>query len=270
MDAVDPTDPDGPPNLNRPGRTTPPLTGRADCDRENGVHNPQATGCTPVPPFTIPMNGWLVIFVANPPIAWFITSVTANTTMAVETPAHWNTLFDLDQSGAWDGPREWISQDVPFNLTPGLPTLLVTRGFQWPSTGTPFGRLIFPVWMRNMATVQRVQDVVGMADWDGRGTRDGFDVGEVEDYFLEWRPIGQVLESQGPEGEEGDTATAEELAVFSCPESLSGGGVCEVAGPAVAAVRVACVPGGDAGGQATGAVRLTPEEPTGAPCEAED
>lgn len=269
VDAIDPADPDGPPNLNRPGRTNPPLQGRADCDRENGAHNPQATGCRPVPPFIIPPNGWLVILVANPPIAWFITSVTANTTLAMEGPAHWNTLFDLDQSGTWDGPREWISQDVPFNLIPGRPTLLVTRGFQWPSSGAPFGRLIFPVWMRNMATAERVQDVVGMPDWDGRGTRDGFDRGEVEDYFLEWRPIGQVLESQGPEGEERDTTFADVLAGFTCPPSLEGGVVCTMNGPEPAAVWVACVPGGDDGGPAAGVVHLTPDEPSGAACETE-
>jgi hypothetical protein len=268
LDAIDPADPDGPPNLNRPWQTTPPLQGRADCDRENGGHNPQATGCRPVPPFTIPMNGWLVILAANPPIAWFITSVTANTTLTMEGPAHWNTLFDLNQSGEWDGPGEWISQDVPFNLMPGRPTLLVTRGFQWPSSGTPFGRLIFPIWMRNMATVERVQDVVGMADWDGRGTRDGFTVGEVEDYFLEWRPIGQMLENQAAEGEEQDTATADGLVGFACPAGLEGGGMCELTGPA-AAVWVACVPDGDRGGPAAGAVRLTPDEPSGAACETE-
>jgi hypothetical protein len=44
-----------------------------------------------------------------------------------------------------------------------------------------------------MVSSERVQDKVGTSNWDGRGTDDGFAIGEVEDYFVEWRPIGQIL-----------------------------------------------------------------------------
>ena len=43
-----------------------------------------------------------------------------------------------------------------------------------------------------MVTSESVRDKVG-SGWDGRGPEEGFAVGEVEDYFVEWQPIGQIL-----------------------------------------------------------------------------
>jgi hypothetical protein len=47
-----------------------------------------------------------------------------------------------------------------------------------------------------MVTSESVASAVGGGNWDGRGPDDGFEVGEVEDYFVEWKPIGQKRKDQ--------------------------------------------------------------------------
>jgi len=65
---------------------------------------------------------------------------------------------------------------------------------QWDGTsGSPWGRINFPFWVRSMVSSESVKDKLGSGQWDGRGPKDGFKVGEVEDYFVEWQPIGQIL-----------------------------------------------------------------------------
>jgi hypothetical protein len=101
--------------------------------------------------------------------------------------AFWNVLFDLNQSGAWgDGSPsfpEWVCQDIPVTLTPGMNTPVVSPPFAWPiAGGGPFGRIIFPVWARNMITAQSVKASITTAagppaiifnNWNKSGVRNG-------------------------------------------------------------------------------------------------
>ena len=99
-DADDLNDPDNVPNLQIKG-------GGADCDAENGSHNPGGNGCAPVSAYSMPMNARLMIFFGQPPLGVWITSVTASETMSYSGPVYWNLLFDLNQDGSWDGDGEW-------------------------------------------------------------------------------------------------------------------------------------------------------------------
>lgn len=238
-DVFDPNDPDGPPNLNN---------AKADCDKENGTHNPAGTGCDPVPPYSIPMNGIISIVFGFPPLGVFRTSVTVSDTVDVEGPAYWNFLIDLNQDGSW-GQGEWVAQDVPVNLVPGTTQTLISPAFRWPTSGSPWGRLNFPLWARSMVTLDRVRDAVG-GNWDGRGIEGGFSHGEVEDYFIEWRPMGQRFPGGGGGGGGGGVGACgpPSMARISCPGTLSPGitSVCGLVVPADQ-IQVTCIPGSEFG-----------------------
>ena len=204
----DPADPDGPSNLEEIPPST--ATTKADCDKENSTHMPQIGAglnggiCNPVPPYTIGMNGRLFIVVGNPPLALFMTRIWFNVGGADMEGVYWNALFDTDQSGEWNsgpGRDEWPARDI---LVPIMPPsrLVISPAFEWGSSGNPFGRLLFPVWARSMVTDTRVADAVPVApnDYHGEGPAGGFAMGEVEDYFIEWTPIGQMLGAGGPGG----------------------------------------------------------------------
>lgn len=195
QDADDPADPDRVPNLNLPA-------GKADCDRENGTHNPAGTGCQPVRPFSIPMNARLVIAFGYPPLGIWITAVHASESMTYSGPIYWNLLVDLNQDGSW-GNGEWIARDVNVSLAPGETKVLVSPPFRFPAGNTPWGRLNFPFWVRSTVTSEKVEAVVGTNSWDGRGVEEGFQTGEVEDYFVEWQPIGQRFPGGEPMEETG-------------------------------------------------------------------
>lgn len=190
-DADDPNDPDTVANLDI-------NSGASDCDAENGSHNPAANGCQSLPAYSLPMNARLTILFGQPPLGIWITSVTAHENMGYTGPVYWNLLFDLNQDGAWDGPGEWIARDVEVDLEPGETETLISPAFRFPTSGSPWGRLNFPYWVRSMVTSESVADAVGRGDWDGRGPEDGFAVGEVEDYFVEWQPIGKKYPDKKP------------------------------------------------------------------------
>ena len=185
-DADDPQDPDMVSNLQI-------STGRADCDKENGSHDPAGNNCMPVPAWSIPMNARLSIFFGYPPLGVWFTAVNASEDMTYEGPVYWNLLIDLNQNGEWDGGEEWVVKDKVVYLTPGEHETLISPAFKVPSSGRPFGRISFPFWVRSMVSSESVKDKVGSGNWDGRGVEEGFAIGEVEDYFVEWRPIGQIL-----------------------------------------------------------------------------
>ena len=236
----DPADPDGPSNLT----ALPPsaVVTKADCDRENATHTPSVpaglsgTICNPVPPYSIGMNGVLMIVVGNPPLAVFLTRIWFAAGAQVEEGVYWNVLFDTDQSGDWSSSparREWVAQDE-FVLFAGVSSRLVaTPAFEWGSSGSPFGRLLFPVWARSMVSTESVADAVAppAGDWDGRGPASGFERGEVEDYFVEWTPIGQMLGAGGggggggggAGGDGGGEGLAERLCAFGGPDRVAAG-----------------------------------------------
>ena len=118
--------------------------------------------------------------------------------------------------------------------------------------------------------------------WDGRGPAGGFEFGEVEDYSLEWMPVGQMFAAVLPERDPGRraptvrfaSAAAQQpqetiqapfvgdLVQFSCPESIGAGEevTCEIAGPPPDTVTVVCVPDGQSGGAAAGAIHLSVDD----------
>lgn len=268
-DAIDETnDDDGLPNIDPPS-----MPGKADCDDENFEHDPAAAGCDPVPVFSIPRNAQLILLASGvPPVALFLSSIAAATGTPVQT-AYWNVAFDLNQDGAW-GADEWVAQDVPVALTPGTNHLVVTPAFRWGTAGDGFGRLRFPVWTRNMATEVTVRDNVALQGqapyqyWDGRGKPGGFERGEVEDYFVEWRPRGQMLESPAAEdtayADPADSSAADQAAQlvhFACPDVVRPGQTitCELSGPPVETITAVIVADPENGGPVAAEARLTTE-----------
>lgn len=223
--AQDPGDPDMVPNLDPP---------RADCDDESAAHDPAATGCQPVPAFLIPPNAMVVILVvnlaSNP--AWFLTWPYNNTGAITEVV--WNVLIDLDKGGSW-GNGEWVVQDRTVILPSGTSTLM-SDTFRWPTVGQGFFRpLSLPVWIRNTLTSEPV--AAGGAAWTGQGPAGGFAVGEIEDYFFEWTPLGQQFSP--PEEQAQD-----QLVAIKCPEGATPGGSfkCGVSGPESKETVAACFP----------------------------
>ncbi len=266
--ATDPLDPDGSPNL-----TAVPQA--ADNDFEG-------------PPVSAIV---LIIVVAVPPPAIFLSSASVLSFPAGdEGAAYWNVLIDLNQSGTWDNTLEWVAQDIFFPLIPNSSQFLVSPAFQWPTAGGGFGRLVFPEWARNMVTDRSVRSSVQLQQappiqyWDGRGPAGGFAYGEVEDYFIEWSPIGPMYVSLPPTlrdrpgaaqfastrpqepGQQAPAPFLRDLAHVTCPEEMAAGETvaCELGEPAVGAVTLVCVPDAETGGVAAGSVRLESDgSPTG-------
>lgn len=240
-DADDPGDPDTVANLDI-------STGASDCDAENGSHNPAASGCQSVPAYSMPMNARLTILFGQPPLGIWITSVTAHETMGYTGPVYWNLLFDLNQDGAWDGPDEWITRDMEVDLEPGETETLISPAFRFPTSGSPFGRLNFPYWVRSMVTSERVQDALGGSGWDGRGPEEGFAVGEVEDYFVEWQPIGKKYPDKEP-AEAAACSTAPQITLDQIPSERTPGDLIELLpGEGIQHVQVFGLPGPDQAG----------------------
>jgi hypothetical protein len=225
-DATDPADPDNLPNIILPSSP--------DCDKENGSHSPAGNACAPTPAFSMPMNGRLLILFGYPPLGLFTTSIVASPTLDVTGPAYWNFLIDLNQDGEW-GSGEWVAQDVPVTLTPGQSTFVSSGAFRFPTSGSPWGRLKFPLWARSMVTLEKVKDY-HPTNWDGSGIPGGFSHGEVEDYFIEWKPIGPFPPPPPPPEPtptpivSGDPGKPEKLyclpdqvVSITCPETITSG-----------------------------------------------
>jgi len=192
-DADDLNDPDGLANILVNGTN-------ADCDQENGSHNPAGNGCAPMAAYSMPMNARLLIFFGVPPLGIWITTIHASEDMSYNGPVYWNLLYDLDQDGDWEDGPEWVARDILVDLEPGERETLISPAFRFPTSGTPWGRLRFPNWVRSMISSESMEDTFNGQHWDGRGIEGGFEVGEVEDYFVEWRPIGQRFPNQGGGG----------------------------------------------------------------------
>jgi len=277
VDAIDPADPDGVPNINL-------VTGFADFDFEDNLGLPQELILIPA---SLPGASGSVTAV-------FISSVWTQPLSGVGGRlAFWNVLFDLNQSGAWgDGSPpfpEWVCQDIPVTLTPGMNTPVVSPPFSWPvAGGGPFGRIIFPVWARNMVTAQPVRAIMG-ARWNGRGPAGGFTSGEIEDYFVEWRRrIGQrlarrrhhaSLQEPSAEGRKAQTVTnanqqqqqdtveirPDDLIRVQCPNTAKQGSQlrCNLNGLEPGRVGIMIVRNLQTGGGVVGEVNLTATKRTG-------
>lgn len=243
--------------------TYPLVPNRADFDRENATHSPGLAGL----PSVRTANALVVIYLfAAPPPAIFITAVHTSAGRR-EGQAWWNVLLDLSQDGQWgNGPNEeWIAQDLPVPLIPGTGRLLISHPFLWGSGGGAggFGRIHFPVWCRNLVTDEKVRTALNLpinARWDGRGPAGGFAKGEVEDYFIEWRPIGPRYEGAASGGETVEVAR-EHLVGIAAPPAVAPGAEfrCELSGAKPGKLVVLALADPERGGAALGSVELRPQ-----------
>jgi len=166
--ATDPLDPDGHPNLLFLGST--PLAAGLDCHNDS-----------------------------NPSLDLAAKIFQANVTVAPGAPRVrrvLNVVADLNLSGKWDAPKEWVVRNCVF-LVPSPFSGRIQCPLVNSSTLTPLftqgtivkpGRIICPpkVWYRIL--LDRDPIVAGTipgpwAGWDGRGPKAGFGYGEVEDYL---------------------------------------------------------------------------------------
>jgi len=145
VDAMDPNDPDGVPNL-------------VDADSDE--------------------RAYVVLDGLETRLA-FTVSVAAT---APDTDRYLNVLIDFDQSGSWgtgaSGP-EWPIANLMLDVAPGTSPTVITPAFSWGRDSVRSS----PVWMRALLSRQsvdasRYDATVG---WDGSGQ---FEHGEVEDFFV--------------------------------------------------------------------------------------
>jgi hypothetical protein len=145
VDATDPNDPDGVPNL-------------VDADADERAFA-ILDGTTGRLAFTVAVS-----------------------TTAPKVARHLNALIDFDQSGTWgpggNGP-EWPVKNLVVNIAPGNSATIITPAFAWGSGPVPMS----PVWMRALLSREQVDEssYSGRGEWDGSGS---FTHGEVEDYFV--------------------------------------------------------------------------------------
>lgn len=145
VDAMDPNDPDGVPNL-------------VDADSDE--------------------RAYVILDGVESRLA-FTVSIGAT---APDVARYLNILIDFDQSGKWgtgsSGP-EWPVANLKLDLAPGSSATIITPAFSW---GSGSARMS-PVWMRALLTRQAVDKARfdSATGWDGSGE---FEFGEVEDFFV--------------------------------------------------------------------------------------
>jgi hypothetical protein len=143
IDATDPNDPDGTPNL-------------VDSDSDERIY---------------------IITEQNQARLAFTVAVSAG---APNTTRYANALIDFDQSGNWSqGPAgtEWVTVNLPVDVDPGSSDTIMTPLFDWGNQSP----LVWPVWMRLALTRSEIEEsqFADIGGWDGSGQ---FDYGEIEDY----------------------------------------------------------------------------------------
>ncbi|MFP3897966.1 MAG: hypothetical protein ACLFVD_01430 [Dehalococcoidia bacterium] len=144
MDAIDPDDPDGVPNL-------------VDADSDERMYIIMEDG-----------KARLALTVTVGPDA-------------PKTTRYVNALIDFDRSGNWStgafGP-EWVVVNLEVDVAPGDSETILTPEFSWGSQPvSPSG-----VWMRVALTRERVDETLftDVGGWDGSGQ---FAYGEIEDHL---------------------------------------------------------------------------------------
>ncbi len=145
VDATDPDDPDGVPNL-------------VDADSDERI--------------------FVIIEGTQAKLAFTVT--VASTAPAVDR--YVNALIDFDQDGSWsEGAQgdEWVVVNLEVDVAPGSSETVITSWFPWGSGSD----LPSPVWMRLLLTREQVDEALfaSVGGWDGSGQ---FQYGEVEDYFV--------------------------------------------------------------------------------------
>jgi len=144
-DALDPSDPDGVPNL-------------VDADSDE--------------------RAFVILDETDSRLAY---TVSVKST-APDVGRYLNVLIDFNQDGQWrdaSNGKEWAVTNMLVDLKPGESATVITPAFSW---GTHRVRRS-PVWMRTLLSRDRVDTGLfsQYGGWDGSGT---FTYGEVEDHFV--------------------------------------------------------------------------------------
>ena len=144
VDATDPYDPDGVPNL-------------VDADSDERTY---------------------VIVEGTKAKLAFTVTVSPN---APNVTRYANALIDFDQSGNWSAGAygtEWVVVNLVVNVAPGSSETVITPWFPWGNKTV----LPSPVWMRLLLAREKVDQALfaNVGGWDGSGK---FEYGEIEDYF---------------------------------------------------------------------------------------
>ncbi|HSA60499.1 MAG TPA: Ig-like domain-containing protein [bacterium] len=149
-DALDPADPDGIRNIAEPA-------GESDHDAlDDGL----------LTPFLAPGVGNTIDFLVS----------VAPT--APKMTRYVNMLADFDQNGFWTdagGTEEWIVQNMPVDVDPGMTATLTTPEFA-------AGAVTDKVWLRMTLSDTPIDPAAYPEGWEGKGE---FAVGETEDYLLQ-------------------------------------------------------------------------------------
>ena len=144
VDANDPADPDGVPNL-------------VDADSDERI--------------------FVIVEGAQAKLAFTVT-VAPN---VPDVTRYANAVIDFDQSGNWSAGTygtEWVVVNLGIDIDPGSSETVITPWFSWGNKPV----LPSPVWMRLLLAREEVGQSLfaNVGGWDGSGQ---FEYGEVEDYF---------------------------------------------------------------------------------------
>jgi len=144
VDANDPADPDGVPNL-------------VDADSDERI--------------------FVIVEGTQAKLAFTVT-VASN---VPDVTRYANAVIDFDQSGKWSAGTygtEWVVVNLGIDIDPGSSETVITPWFSWGNKPVPPS----PVWMRLLLAREEVSQSLfaNVGGWDGSGQ---FEYGEVEDYF---------------------------------------------------------------------------------------
>ncbi len=145
VDANDPKDPDGVPNL-------------VDADSDERMY---------------------VILEGKKAKLAFTVAVSSE---APDVTRYANALIDFDQNGKWSAGSygiEWVVVNLAVNVAPGSSEVVITPWFSWGNQVL----LSSPAWMRVSLTRRKVDESLfsNVGGWDGSGQ---FEYGEIEDRFV--------------------------------------------------------------------------------------
>lgn len=145
VDAIDPNDPDGVPNL-------------VDADSDERMY--------------VIMEG------TKARLAFTVTV----SPIAPDVTRYANALIDFDQSGNWSTGNygiEWVVVNLEVDVDPGDSETIITPEFSWSNQLVPPSE----VWMRVALTRAEVDEALfaNVGGWDGSGQ---FSYGEIEDHFV--------------------------------------------------------------------------------------
>jgi PKD repeat protein len=144
VDANDPSDPDGVPNL-------------VDADSDERI--------------------FVILDGSKAKLAFTVTVSQS----APDVTRYANALIDFDQSGNWSAGSygtEWIVVNLEVDVAPGSSETIITPEFFWGNQSA----LPSPVWIRVSLTRAKVDESLfaNVGGWDGSGQ---FEYGEIEDHF---------------------------------------------------------------------------------------